>query len=90
MVIEYDPSMQGWGAVCRGVRTGGKWTVVETDRAPHQCAGVESNTISIVILFEGQGQHISRMDNRAAIAHINKMEDLILSPLPQMAQEFWN
>ena len=31
VVMESDASRQGWGAVCQGNRTGGKWTASETE-----------------------------------------------------------
>lgn len=91
VVIESDASMLGWGAVCQEVRTGGKWTALESQLHINvlelkaallaiQCFLKDKSNISVLI----------RMDNRAAIAHINKMGGPILSPLSQMAQEFWS
>ena len=81
VVIESDASKSGWGAICQGVSTGGKWTAGEA--ASHinyleltaaflalQSFTKDLNNVGVLI----------RMDNRTAIAQINKMGGLTLSP----------
>jgi len=31
LIVERDASLQGWGGVCRGVQTGGKWSQIERE-----------------------------------------------------------
>jgi len=77
-------------AVCQGSRTGGKWTAAEAELHINvlemkaawlamQCFLKDSHNIAVLL----------RMDNQAAIAHVNKMGGPILSPLSQMAQQLW-
>ena len=90
VVIESDVSKSGWGAICQGVSTGGKWTAGKA--ASHinyleltaaflalQSFTKDLNNVGVLI----------RMDNRTAIAQINKMGGPTLSPLCCLALEIW-
>ena len=57
-VIESDASKLGWGAVCQGVPTGGRWTLEET-QVPHQLFGAQSNVSGLAVLSEGQNRYSS-------------------------------
>ena len=87
VIIESDVSKIGWGAVCQGVRTRGKWTAMEAElhinvlemnaaRLAMQCFLKETHNVAVLL----------RMDNRAAKAQLNKMGGPTLS---QMALQVW-
>jgi len=91
LVITSDASTQGWGAECQGVKTGGKWTVNET-----QC---HINILELKAAFlaiqsflkEREAVNILvRLDNRVAIAYLNKMGSTSLTPLCQLAIQVWD
>jgi len=55
-------------------------------RMAHERVGDESSMASNVV-FPHNIAVLLRMDNQAAIAHVNKMDGPMLSPLSQMAQQ---
>ena len=90
VIIESDASKIGWGAVCQGVRTGGKWTATEAELHINvlemkaawlamQCFLKDTHDVAVLL----------RMDNWVAIAHLNKIGGPTLSPLSQMALKVW-
>ena len=87
IVIESDASKSGWGAVCQGVATGGRWTSEE--------AGLHINLLELQAVFLALQSFLKdktkvavlvRSDNRTAIAYFeqdgqsNKIPALSVSP----------
>ena len=74
MVIETDASKKGWGAFCRGVLTGGCWSVQE--------AKLHINSLEMLAAFYAikafvkEKQQVSILlltDNMSVVAHVNRM-----------------
>ena len=53
VVIESDASKLGWGAICQGVITGGRWTSEEAHFL-HQLFGADGSISCLTVLSEGQ------------------------------------
>ena len=90
IVIESDASMLGWGAVCQGVTTGGRWTSEE--------AGFHINWLELQAIFLALQSFLKdktnvsvliRSDNRTAIAYLNKMGSPTRSQLCRLALKIW-
>ena len=90
IVIESDASKSGWGAVCQGVATGGRWTSEE--------AGLHINLLELQAVFLALQSFLKdktkvavlvRSDNRTAIAYLNKMGSPTRSQLCLLALEIW-
>ena len=90
IVIESDASMSGWGAVCQGVTTGGRWTSEEF--------GSHINWLELRAIFLALQSFLKdktnlsvlvRSDNRTAIAYLNKMGSPTRSQLCRLALEIW-
>ena len=90
IVIESDASMSGWGAVCQGVTTGGRWTSEE--------AGFHINWLELQAIFLALQSFLKdktnlsvliRSDNRTAIAYLNKMGSPTQSQLCRLALKIW-
>ena len=91
IVIESDASKSGWGAVCKGVTTGGRWTLEE--------AGLHINLLELQAVclalqsFLKDKTNVTvlvRSDNRTAIAYLNKMGSPSRSRLCLLALEIWD
>ena len=85
LVIETDASQQGWGAVCKEVRTGGLWS--QNERLLHiDCLELLAGAFAVKCFTKNQiCLHVRfRMDNTTAIAYLNKLggtRSLVLSNL---------
>ena len=90
IVIESDASNSGWGAVCQGVRTGGRWTPVE---AQHHINYLELKAVFLAMqsfLKTKNGTNVLiRSDNRTTIAYINKMGGPAMTQLCSLALQIW-
>jgi len=57
IVIETDASKQGWGGVCQGMRTGGRWTAAESQHhINYSVSRAEGSIFSTSVICEGQEQ----------------------------------
>ena len=90
IVIESDASKSGWGAVCQGVPTGGRWTLEETK--------FHINYLELKAMFLALQSYVKsktnvsvliRSDNRTAIAYLNKLGSPLRSQLCLLALEIW-
>ena len=88
--IESDAYISGWGAVCQGVATGGRWTSEE--------AGLHINLLELQAIFLALQSFLKdktkvavlvRTDNCIALAYLNKMGSPMRSPLCWIALEIW-
>ena len=89
-VIESDASKLGWGAVCQGVPTGGRWTLEETK--------FHINYLELKAMFLALQSYLKdktdivvlvKSDNRTAIAYLNKLGSPLRSQLCQLVLEIW-
>ena len=77
-----DASLMGWGAVCRGTKTGGPWS--REEQSLHiNCLEMLAAFLAFKCFFrEEKSIHVHlKMDNASAIAYINKMGEISLEYL---------
>ena len=90
MVIETDASTTGWGACCRGVRTGGPWS--QTEKMSHiNCLELLAAKLAVMCFAKGKRNiliHL-KMDNTTALTYINKFGGTISSELNQLTKSLW-
>ena len=90
MVIETDASTTGWGACCRGVRTGGPWS--QTEKMSHiNCLELLAAKLAVMCFAKGKRNiliHL-KMDNTTALTYINKFGGTVSSELNQLTKSLW-
>ena len=90
-VITSDASIQGWGAVCQGVRTGGRWTAEESQSHINMLELKAAFLAIQSFLKEQEAVNVLvRLDNRTAIAYLNRMGSSSLTPLCRLAIQVWD
>ena len=74
LVIETDASKMGWGAVCRGVRTGGQWSQMEK-KLHINCLELLAGSFAVKSFIKDRlCAHVRlRMDNTTAVAYVNRL-----------------
>ena len=91
MVIETDASLMGWGAVCKGVRTGGLWSIQEQH---HHINVLELKAGMLAVqafVKNKQNVHVHlKMDNTSALAYVNRMGGTRSVILTGVACEMWD
>ena len=90
VMIQTDASTTGWGATCKGVRTGGPWS--KTERQMHiNCLELLAATLAIKSYFKGkENLHIHlMMDNTTALTYINKYGGTVSPELNRLTKELW-
>ena len=90
MVIETDASKEGWRAHYNGMSIGGHWSMAE--KALHINALELKAGIFAVKDFAKQKQNINvllKMDNRSAVAYVNRMGGTRSEILTDLAKEMW-
>ena len=93
MVIETDASNIGWGAVCRGVRTGGPWS--QQEQAQHINV-LELTAASLAVKTFARDNpkdqmHIHlRMDNVSALTYVSRMGGTRSPELMRVACSLWD
>ena len=75
LVITTDASLQGWGAVCQGVRTRGLWSQQESNTLHINALELKAALFAVRAFTAKERQlHVHlRMDNRTAVAYVLKM-----------------
>ena len=74
MTITSDASLQGWGAVCNGTRTGGPWG--HSEQGMHiNCLELLAATLAVKTFLKSQtGKSVLlQLDNQTAVIYINNM-----------------
>ena len=91
LVITTDASLQGWGAVCQGVRTRGLWSQQESNTLHINALELKAALFAVRAFTAKERQlHVHlRMDNRTAVAYVLKMGGTRSSVLVGIAQELW-
>ena len=90
VTVETDASLMGWGAVCRGTKTGGPWS--REEQSLHiNCLEMLAAFLAFKCFFrEERSIHVLlRMDNTSAIG-LHKQNGRTVSPiLNKLNKEFW-
>jgi len=90
MIITSDASLQGWGAVCNGTRTGGPWGQLE--QGMHiNCLELLAATLAVkTFLKDCTGTSVLlQLDNQTAVAYINNMGGTVSPKLTDLAKDLW-
>lgn len=91
MEIFSDSSLEGWGACCQGVRTGGKWS--KEDLLQHK----HINQLELLAAFlamkcfwvPGITAIRLQLDNKSAVAYVNKLGGTRSISLNRIALTLW-
>ena len=90
MTITSDASLQGWGAVCNGTRTGGPWS--HSEQGMHiNCLELLAAILAVKTFLKGQtGKSVLlQLDNQTAVAYINNMGGTVSPRLTDLAKALW-
>ena len=90
VIIKSDASLQGWGAVCNGVRTGGPWS--QSEQQLHiNCLELLAATLAVKsFLKDREGSSVLlQLDNQTAVAYINNMGGTVSPQLTDLAKALW-
>ena len=90
MVIQSDASLSGWGAVCRGTRTGGAWSAQE--QTMHiNCLELLAATLAVKTFMKDVSETsvLLQLDNAKAVAYINNLGGTVSNQLTELAKEIW-
>ena len=90
ITITSDASLQGWGAVCNGTRTGGPWS--HSEQGMHiNCLELLAAILAAKTFLKGQiGQSVLlQLDNQTAVAYINNMGCTVSPQLTDLAKALW-
>ena len=91
LIIQSDASLQGWGAVSNGTRTGGPWSGQERTlhiNSLELLAG--SFAIKAYTKHRNNIHVLLQMDNSTAVAYVNKMGGTRSLSLSLQACHLWN
>lgn len=90
IVISSDASMSGWGAVCNGVKIGGRWN---DDEKIHHINYLELLAVFHALKSFGKEHrfiHIGlRIDNTCAISYLKHFGGIKSSELYNLARDIW-
>jgi len=90
MIIHSDASLQGWGAVYNGTRTGGLWSIPERKRHINSLELLAGSLAIQTFAKHRNNVHILlRMDNTTAVAYVNKMGGTHSPSLSLQACQLW-
>jgi len=90
VIITSDASLQGWGAVCKGTRTGGPWS--QSEQKMHiNCLELLAATLAVKSFLKGQTNMsvLLQLDNQTAVAYINNMGGTVSPQLTNLAKSLW-
>ena len=91
IIISSDASLQGWGASCHGLTTGGPWSMEE--RKFHiNVLELKAAKLAIMSFTLKERDAISvhiRMDNMAALSYLMKMGGTKNQELTAISKEIW-
>ena len=90
MVIQSDASLTGWGAVCRGVRTGGPWSP-EEQKMHINCLELTAAMLAVQVFAKNRPgvSILLQLDNQTAVAYINHLGGTVSLQLVQLAKALW-
>lgn len=90
--IESDSSLQAWGAVCNGIRTGGKWTVNDLNTYTHiNQLELYASFLALQCFWEPGIVSVKlKLDNQTAVSYLNKLGGTHSPSLNRLALEVWS
>ena len=92
MTITTDASTKGWGAVCKGRKTGGRWSSSEANQHINYLE-LKAAYLAIQALVKEETEtprHLRLLiDNTTAVAYINKKGGTRSAQLASLAMEIW-
>jgi len=90
VVIRSDASLQGWGAVCNGIRTGGPWSQEEQELHIN-CLELFAATLAVQSFLKDQVgvSVLLQLDNQTAVAYVNNLGGTVSPQLTRLAKELW-
>jgi len=91
LVIETDASLIGWGAVCKGVQTGGLWS--QEEQLEHiNVLELTAGMFAVQAFAEDRRNlHVHlRMDNTSALTYVTKIGDTQSIRLTVVACQIWD
>ena len=90
MIITSDASLQGWGAVCNGTRTGGPWGQLEQGMHINRLELLAATLAVKTFLKDRTGTSVLlQLDNQTAVAYINNMGGTVSPKLTDLAKDLW-
>ncbi|XP_044148680.1 uncharacterized protein LOC122937730 isoform X2 [Bufo gargarizans] len=89
--VESDASLQGWGAHCEGISTGGRWSESET-RFHINALELLAGSFAIRSFTKGIAHACIRlrMDNVSAVRYVNHLGGTQSATLARLAKDFWS
>jgi len=90
IVIKSDASLQGWGAVCSGTRTGGPWSKEEQEMHIN-CLELLAATLAVQSFLKDQEgvSILLQLNNQTAAAYINNLGGTVSPRLTNLAKDLW-
>ena len=90
LIVETDASLQGWGAVCRGIRTGGMWSQEERENHINYLELLAASFAVKAFTKDQENVHVHvRMDNRTAVFYVNRMGGTRSPQVNRLAIQLW-
>ena len=90
LTMETDASLMGWGAVCRGIRTGGLWSQLEGRNHINYLELLAAMFAVKSFAKDRKDNHIHlRMDDRTAVSYVNHMGGTRSPALSRLATQLW-
>ena len=90
IAIQLDASLSGWGAVCKGVSTGGLWSPQE--QSLHiNCLELLAADLALKSFLKDQKgvTVLLQLDNSTAVAYINNLGGTISPVLTALTRDLW-
>ena len=82
--------MLGWGAVCRGIRTGGLWSQLERKNHINYLELLEAMFAVKSFARDMRNSHVHlKMDNRMAVFYVNHMGGTCSPLMSRLATQLW-
>lgn len=90
LTMETDASMLGWGAVCRGIRTGGLWSLMERRNHISYLEPLAATFTVKSFARDMRNSHVHlRMENRTAVFYVNRMGGIHSLLMSNLAIQIW-
>ena len=90
LTMETDALLMGWGAVFRGVRTGGMWSQLESRNHINYLELLAAMFAVKSFAKDRKDNHIHlRMDNRTAVSYVHHMGGTRSPALSRLATQLW-
>jgi len=90
IVIQSNASLSGWGAVCKGMSTGGLWSPQEQS-LPINCLELLAADLALKSFLKDQKgvTVLLQLENSTAVAYINNLGGTISPVLTALTRDLW-